>query len=106
MKIVGAHYSIQQQEMPDVYSVGTSVFPRDMQPRPAMVAVIKVIQDLYDGCTAPVRTLLGTTESFEVKVGLHQDLALSPLLFITVMDVIIFIRRNRQRTTPCHVICG
>ena len=49
---------------------------------------IKVIQDMYVGCTTSVRTLIGSTESFEVKVGLHQGSALSPLLFITVMDVI------------------
>ena len=49
---------------------------------------IKVIQDMYDGCTTSVRTLIGPTESFEVKVCLHQGSALSPLLFITVMDVI------------------
>ena len=49
---------------------------------------IKVIQDMYDGCTTSVRTLIRSTESFEVKVGLHQGSALSPLLFIIVMDVI------------------
>ena len=49
---------------------------------------IKVIQDMYDGCTTSVRTLIGSPERFEVKVGLHQGSALSPLLFITVMDVI------------------
>ena len=48
----------------------------------------KVMQDMYDGCTTSVRTLLGSTESFEVKVGLHQGLALDPLLFITIMDVV------------------
>ena len=48
----------------------------------------KVIQDMYDGCTTSVRTLIGSTESFEVKVGLHQGSALSPLLFIIIMDVI------------------
>ena len=35
-----------------------------------------------------VRAILGSTESFEVNVGLHQGSALSPLLFMTVMDVI------------------
>ena len=40
------------------------------------------------GPTTSVRTLIGSTESFEVKVGLHQGSALSPLLFIIIMDVI------------------
>ena len=43
---------------------------------------------MFDGCTTSVRTLIGSTESFEVKVGRHQGSALSPLLFIIVMDVI------------------
>ena len=43
---------------------------------------------MYDGFTKSVITLIGSTESFEVKVCLHQISALSPLLFITVMDVI------------------
>ena len=49
---------------------------------------IKVIHDMYEGCTASVRTLPGSTESFEVKVCLHQGSALSQLLFITAMDFI------------------
>ena len=47
-----------------------------------------MIQDMYDGCTTSVRTLIGSTESFDVNVGLHRGSALSPVLFITVMDVI------------------
>ena len=47
-----------------------------------------MIQDMYGGCTTLVRIQIGSTESFEVKVGLNQSPALSPLLFITVMDVI------------------
>ena len=43
---------------------------------------------MYDGCSTSVRPLIGSTESFEVKVGLHQGSPLSPLSFITVMDVI------------------
>ena len=49
---------------------------------------IKVIHDMYDGCTTSVRTILGSTGSFEVKVGIHQGSELSPLLLITVMGVI------------------
>ena len=32
----------------------------------------------------------GLSESFEVKVGLHQGSVLSPLLFDAVMDVVSF----------------
>ena len=49
---------------------------------------IKVVQNMYDGCTTPVRMLLGSMESFKVNVCLHQGSALNSLLFITVMDVI------------------
>ena len=35
-----------------------------------------------------VRTDAGLSESFEVKVGLHQGSVLSPLLFAAVMDVV------------------
>ena len=47
-----------------------------------------MIQDIYDGSTTSVRTRIGSTESFEVKVGLHQGSELSSLLFITLMAVI------------------
>ena len=47
---------------------------------------IKVIQDMYDGCVTAVRSAVGTTEEFSVKVGLHQGSALSPFLFAIVMD--------------------
>ena len=40
-----------------------------------------------EACTV-VRTDAGLSESFEVKVGLHQGSVLSPLLFAAVMDVV------------------
>ena len=43
---------------------------------------------MYDGALTVVRTLDGDSDSFEVKVGLHQISVLSPLLFIIVMDVV------------------
>ena len=41
----------------------------------------------HDACTV-VRTDAGLSESFEVKVDLHQGSVLSPLLFAAVMDVV------------------
>ena len=64
----------------------------------------KVMQDMYDGCTTSVRTLLGSTESFEVNVGLHQGSALDPLLFIHIMDVIS--QEVGRGPPPCNVFCG
>ena len=43
---------------------------------------------MYNECTTSIRTVIGSTESFDVKLDLHQGVALSPLLFITEMDVI------------------
>jgi hypothetical protein len=43
---------------------------------------------MYEGAKTVVRTVDGDSESFAVKVGLHQGSVLSPLLFLVVMDVI------------------
>ena len=41
---------------------------------------------MYEENKAVVRFAVGTTESFKVKVGLHQGSALSPFLFAVIMD--------------------
>ena len=51
-------------------------------------AYIKIIQDMYEDCQNQVTTMEGITEYSNVKVGLHQGSAISPLLFIIIMDVL------------------
>ena len=75
--------------------------PRDliwwvMRKRTIPEGYVKVIQDMYRGTKTRVKTRCGKTECFEVKVGLHQGAALSPLLFIIIMDVLA----EEARTKP------
>ena len=51
-------------------------------------AYVKIIQDMYGDCETQITTREGNTEYFNVKVGLHQGTAISPLLFIIIMDVL------------------
>ena len=49
---------------------------------------VAIIQDMYQDTQTRVKTRCDTTEYFDIEVGLHQGGALSPLLFIIVMDVL------------------
>ena len=49
---------------------------------------VESIQDMYEGARTSVRSAVGLTEDFEVRVGLHQGSALSPFLFAIIMDVL------------------
>ena len=46
------------------------------------------VMPLYEGCKTAVSVDRELSSSFSVKVGVHQGSALSPLLFIMVMDVL------------------
>jgi len=43
---------------------------------------------MYTGAKTVIRTVYGNSSSFEVNVGMHQGSALSPLLFVIVMEAI------------------
>ena len=54
---------------------------------------------MYEGSETVVRCAVGTTESFKVKVGLHQGSALSLFLFAVIMDRLTDkVRREPPRT--------
>ena len=50
---------------------------------------VKIIKDMYEGANTKIKTRTGLSESFEVKVGVHQGSALSPYLFILVLDELL-----------------
>ena len=49
---------------------------------------INVIQDMYKDSLSQIQTRDWCTDYFRINVGLHQGSALSPLLFIIIMDVL------------------
>ena len=50
--------------------------------------LILAILSMYNGAKTVARTVYGNSNCFEVKVGMHQGLALSPLLFVIVMEAL------------------
>ena len=50
--------------------------------------LIAAVMSMYAGAKTVVRTVYGNSECFEVKVGMHQGSALSPLLSVIVMEAI------------------
>ena len=47
---------------------------------------VQLVQDMYEGSKTVVKCAVGTTETFKVKVGLHQGSTLSPFLFAVIMN--------------------
>ena len=50
---------------------------------------VRIVKDMYKNAKTRVRSAVGTTEPFSVKVGLHQGSSLSPYLFNLLMDVLL-----------------
>ena len=58
--------------------------------------MVQLIMALYVNTNSRVKTFIGTSKEFEIKVGVHQGSALSPLLFILVME---------EATRECRKSC-
>ena len=56
---------------------------------------VGLIMDMYENCSTTVRCEAGDCVEFDVRVGLHQGSALSPFLFILLLDVLTEGMRRR-----------
>jgi len=50
--------------------------------------LVLAVMSMYTGAKTIVRTVYGNSNDFEVKVSIHQGLALSLLLFVIVMEAL------------------
>ncbi|GJR45109.1 retrovirus-related pol polyprotein LINE-1 [Tanacetum coccineum] len=62
---------------------------------------LRVIKDMYEGVKTRVRTTMGSTEFFQVEVGLHQGSTISPYLFTLILDEL---SRGIQESIPWCMI--
>jgi len=50
--------------------------------------LVSAIMSMYTGAKTVIRTVYARSKCFEVKVGMHQVSALSPLLFVIVIEAL------------------
>jgi len=50
--------------------------------------LVSAVMCMYTGAKKVVRKVYGNSNGFEVKVGMHQGSALSPLLFVMVLEAL------------------
>ena len=60
-----------------------------LEKREVTGGLIRVIKDMYTGAETRIKTACGVSDSFEVKMGLHQGSALSPYLFVLILDELL-----------------
>jgi len=62
--------------------------------------MVSAVMSMYPCAKTVVRTVSGNSTGFEVKVGMHQGSALSPLLFVIIMEGI-----SREFRVPLPCCC-
>src|SRR2546425_5032911 len=65
--------------------------------------MVNVIKSLYEGFTTAVKRNVEESESFEIKVGVHQGSVLSPILFNIVMQAVA---DNFKKGLPWELLCA
>jgi len=50
--------------------------------------LVSAVMSMYTGAKTIVRTVYDNSNGFEINVGMHQGSALSPLLFVIVMEAL------------------
>ena len=62
--------------------------------------LVSAVMSMYTGAKTVVRRAYGNSSGFYVKVGKHQGLAFSPLLFVIAMEAI-----SREFRVPLPCCC-
>jgi len=65
--------------------------------------LVSAVMSMNTGAKTVVRTVYGNSKGFEVKVGMHQGSALSPLLFMIVVEAI---SREFRVAVPWELLCA
>lgn len=63
--------------------------------------LIRLLMDMFHSVQTSVRSPAGLSDSFHIKVGVHQGSALSPLLFNITMN---YLTEKIQKPTPWNLL--
>ena len=72
-----------------------------LRKRGVIEGLIKIVEETHNGAMTRIRTQCGNTEAFGINVGVHQGSALSPFLFIAIMDTLT---SEIRKTIPWELI--
>lgn len=74
----------------------------DLTPKPKLyISYIRVVQDMYHGAKTSLKTSWGTTNSFIVRLGVHQGSAHSPYRIIMMNDLWTGV----EVWAPMNIVC-